>query len=411
MTTTTNRHPDFPITLAGTKAETLMWLHPHDVDHGTQEQLRNAASLPWVAGVRAMADAHLGYGVPVGSVVAMKQAVSPSAVGVDIGCGMMAVKTNIRQSDLPDDLGPMRFAIEGAVPVGRAMNDGTAPVLRSDKALSSAFDSLMGRFGDLRAEKISDRESRAKSQCGSLGTGNHFIEVTVDDEGFVWLMLHSGSRNIGKEIADRHIAIAKRLSHNIEAHLPDPDLAVFLGGSSEMDAYRHDLYWAQEFAMLNRRIMMATVKRVFAEFFDVVKWEQEINCHHNYVSEEFHGEGADREELVVTRKGAISAQSGQYGLIPGSMGTGSYVVKGLGNPASYCSASHGAGRKMSRAQAKKRFTVADLAEQTKGVECRKDQGVVDEIPGAYKDLAQVIAAQVDLVEVEARLTTLLCVKG
>lgn len=408
MSTTQNKHPDFPVTLAGTGVETLMWAHPYAVEHGAQVQLRNAAAMPWVAGIRAMSDIHQGYGVPVGSVVAMRQAVSPSAVGVDIGCGMMAVKTNKTQADLPDSLAPMRLAIEGVVPVGRAANDGTAPVLSRDKTLSSAFDSLMGRFGDLRAEKIADRESRAMSQCGSLGSGNHFIEVTVDDEGCVWLMLHSGSRNIGKEIADRHIDKAKHLSHNIEADLPDPDLAVFLGGTPEMDAYLHDLWWAQDYAMLNRRIMMASVKRVFDGLMgNDVKWERTINCHHNYVSVESYGD----EELIITRKGAISAKSDEYGLIPGSMGTGSFVVKGLGNEASYCSASHGAGRKMSRAKAKKMFTVADLAEQTAGVECRKDAGVVDEIPGAYKSLDDVIAAQVDLVSIEARLTTLLCVKG
>ncbi|WP_349238415.1 RtcB family protein [Nocardioides sp. InS609-2] len=388
-----------------------MWAHPHEVEHDAQTQLRNAAALPWVAGVRAMPDIHTGYGVPVGSVVAMRQAVSPSAVGVDIGCGMMAVKTNITLTDLPDDLGPMRAAIEGTVPVGRAGNDGTAPVIKNEQKIQSDFDTLFSGFRDLRASNLSGLEGRALSQCGSLGSGNHFIEVTVDGDDIVWLMLHSGSRNIGKEIADRHIATAKALSHNIEADLPDADLAVFLGGTPEMDDYVHDLYWAQDFAMLNRRIMMATVKRAFASFFDAVTWQREINCHHNYVSIESHGQGADREELVITRKGAISAQSGQYGLIPGSMGTGSFVVKGLGNPASYCSASHGAGRKMSRAKAKKLFSVEDLAAQTAGVECRKDQGVVDEIPGAYKDLNEVIKAQMDLVEVEARLTTLLCVKG
>lgn len=403
----TTKHADFPIALAGADAETLMWAHPHEVEHGAQQQLRNAAAMPWVAGVRAMPDIHTGYGVPVGSVVAMRQAVSPSAVGVDIGCGMMAVRTNVSLADLPDDLGPMRAAIETVVPVGFNSNDGTAPVLRLEQKIRMDFDRLFSGFADLRAPNLADREGRALAQCGSLGGGNHFIEVTVDDDEIVWLMLHSGSRNIGKEIAERWISEAKGLDHNLD--LPDRDLAVFLSGTTGMDGYLHDLYWAQDYAMLNRRIMMASVKGVFASFFGGrnVEWEREINCHHNYVSEETY----DGEDLIVTRKGAISAQSGQYGLIPGSMGTGSFVVKGLGNEASYCSASHGAGRKMSRSKAKKLFTVDDLAIQTAGVECRKDQGVVDEIPGAYKDLESVIAAQVDLVEVEARLTTLLCVKG
>ncbi|GAB2732272.1 RtcB family protein [Nocardioides pakistanensis] len=396
-----------PYTMRGTVAPVDMWLPEHEVEASAQLQIRNMAALPWVHGIKIMPDCHSGKGAVVGSVVAMKQAVSPSAVGVDIGCGMMAVKTNLTLTDLPDDLGPMRSAIEAAVPVGFNAHDGTAPVIKRDQRLAAAFDRLFAGFTDLRADKIADREGRAVSQCGSLGGGNHFIEVTVDDNENVWLMLHSGSRNIGKELAERHIAKAKGLDHNLD--LPDRDLAVFLAGTDGMADYLHDLYWAQDYAMLNRRIMMATVKRVFADFFPDTKvaWEREVNAHHNYVSEETY----DGEDLIVTRKGAISAKRDEYGLIPGSMGTGSFVVKGLGNETGYCSASHGAGRKMSRSKAKKAFTVEDLAAQTAGVECRKDSGVVDEIPGAYKDLQSVIDAQVDLVEVEARLTTLLCVKG
>lgn len=322
-------------------------------------------------------------------------------------CGMTAVKTDLTWADLPDDLGPLRAAIEQAIPVGFNAHDGTAPVLRRDQRLRSRFDRLMGGFADLRARSLGDREGRAFSQCGTLGSGNHFIEVTVDDDETVWLMLHSGSRNIGKEIAERHIAGAKGLEHNLD--LPDRDLAVFLAGTPGMSDYLHDLYWAQDYAALNRQVMMATLKGVVADHLGrQVDWGTDISCHHNYVAEERLSDGT---ELIVTRKGAISAKGGQYGLIPGSMGTGSYVVKGRGNEASYWSASHGAGRKMSRSKAKKVFTVDDLADQTAGVECRKDAGVVDEIPGAYKDLTQVIAAQADLVEVEARLTTLLCVKG
>jgi tRNA-splicing ligase RtcB len=402
------QHPDFPIALPGAKAETLMWAHPHEVEHAAMDQLRNISKLPWVHGVRVMPDVHLGKGATVGSVIAMKQAVSPSAVGVDIGCGMMAAKTNLTAADLPEDLAPMRASFEKAVPVGFNANDGSAPILKRDQRLSQSFNRLFDQFHGLRAAKISDRESRAMSQCGSLGGGNHFIEVCTDETGAVWLMLHSGSRNIGKELAERHIGIAKGLDHNLD--LPDRDLAVFLAGTPGMDAYLHDLWWAQDYALLNRAIMMATLKSVFVKFFPEKKviWDEPIQAHHNYVARETLTTG---EELIVTRKGAISAHKGQYGLIPGSMGTGSFVVKGLGNEQGYWSASHGAGRKMSRNQAKKTFTVEDLAEQTRGVECRKDQGVVDEIPGAYKDLNAVIAAQVDLVEVEARLTTLLCVKG
>lgn len=403
----TTRHPDFPVRLPGAHADTRMWAYPHDVEPAALDQLRNISKLPWVHGLRVMPDVHLGKGATVGSVVAMKQAVSPSAVGVDLGCGMMAVKTNLTAADLPEDLAPMRTAVEKAIPVGFNANSGTAPILQRDQTLTHAFDRLISQFHGLRAEKLKDRESRAMSQCGSLGGGNHFIEVTVDDNEVVWLMLHSGSRNIGKEIAERHIAKAKGLDHNLG--LPDRDLAVFLADTPGMTDYLHDLWWAQDYAMLNRRIMMATLKAVFAGFFPGTKvtWEREVNAHHNYVSQET----LDGEDLIVTRKGAISAKKDEYGLIPGSMGTGSFVVKGLGNEEGYCSASHGAGRKMSRNAAKRTFTVEDLAAQTAGVECRKDQGVVDEIPGAYKDLESVIAAQVDLVEVEARLTTLLCVKG
>jgi tRNA-splicing ligase RtcB (3'-phosphate/5'-hydroxy nucleic acid ligase) len=396
---------EFPIALPGATAETLMWARPHEIEHAAQDQLRNISKLPWVHGVRVMPDVHLGKGATVGSVVAMKDAVSPSAVGVDIGCGMMAVKTSVTTSDLPDDLGPMRSVIEEAVPVGFQANDGQAGVVRKDFRLKVAFDKLFDGFEELRAPKLDDRHKRAVAQCGSLGGGNHFIELTSDDDGVIWLMLHSGSRNIGKEIAERHIYAAKGLEHNLG--LPDRDLAVFLAGTTEMDAYLHDLYWAQDYAKLNRRIMMATVKSVFARFFPEVTWGREVNAHHNYVARETY----DGVDLVVTRKGAISAKSDEFGLIPGSMGTGSYVVRGLGNEASYCSASHGAGRKMSRSKAKKTFSVADLAAQTEGVECRKDAGVVDEIPGAYKSLESVIEAQTDLVSVEARLRTLLCVKG
>jgi tRNA-splicing ligase RtcB len=245
---------------------------------------------------------------------------------------------------------------------------------------------------------------------GTLGGGNHFLELTVDDDEQVWLMLHSGSRNIGKEIAERHISEAKGLDHNLD--LPDRDLAVFLAGTPQMDAYLRDLYWAQEYAARNRAVLMALFQRVVNDEFAArgldVEYGEQISAHHNYVARETLSDGT---ELIVTRKGAIRAGSGEYGLIPGSMGTGSYVVKGLGNEASYWSASHGAGRRMSRNKARRTFTVDDLASQTAGVECRKDAGVVDEIPGAYKDLGAVIEAQRDLVEVVARLTTLMCVKG
>lgn len=399
MTTTT-----FPVTLPGAQASTLMWATEESIEPAARQQLRNIAALPWVEGVRVMPDVHLGKGATVGSVIAMRQAVSPSAVGVDIGCGMHAVRTSLTVQDLPDSLRALRLAIEAAVPVGFAAHSGQAGVVARHPELASRFDALLGRFVALH-EDVQDRQGKAVAQVGTLGGGNHFIEVTSDEDGRVWLMLHSGSRNIGNELAQRHIESAKGLEHNLG--LPDRDLAVFLADTPQIDAYLADLYWAQDYAMLNREVMMTTVREVLAGFFPQVSFDAPVRCHHNYVSQETY----DGVDLIVTRKGAIFAGAGTLGLIPGSMGTGSYVVRGLGNEASYCSASHGAGRTMSRNKAKRTFTTADLAAQTEGVECRKDAGVIDEIPAAYKDLTAVIAAQHDLVEVVARLTTLLCVKG
>ena len=399
----------YPVALPGATADTLMWADPADIEHDALEQLRRISALPWVDRLRVMPDVHLGKGATVGSVIAMRDAVSPSAVGVDIGCGMTAVRTSVTIEDLPDDLSSIRRAIEAAVPVGFNAHSGHAPILDSDPGLSGRFSALMTRWDDLRAPSIGDRRGRATAQCGTLGGGNHFLEVTSDEDGAVWLMLHSGSRNIGKELAERHIGAAKGLAHNLT--LPDRDLAVFLAGTPEMDAYLHDLFWAQEYGLINRQIMVALVMRAFTAALPQVTYGQVIACHHNYVSQETY----DGVDLIVTRKGAIRAGTGDLGLIPGSMGTGSYVVRGLGNELGLNSASHGAGRRMSRNEARRRFTTDDLIAQTAGVECRKDAGVVDEIPGAYKDLESVIAAQTQgpqpLVEVVARLTTLVCVKG
>lgn len=406
-----NNTQGFPVALPGAEAETLMWAHPHEVEPAALDQLRNISRLPWVHGVRVMPDVHLGKGATVGSVVAMRDAVSPSAVGVDIGCGMQAVRTSLTLDDLPEDLHALRLAVESTIPVGFSSHDAAPDVKRPglDHGRYGNWSAFWGGFGDLHAG-VRDRERRAQQQMGTLGGGNHFLELNVDDDEHVWLMLHSGSRNIGKEIAERHINEAKGLEHNLD--LPDRDLAVFLAGTPQMDAYLRDLYWAQEYAARNRAVLMALFERVVAETFAArgvdVTFGEQISAHHNYVAREVLSDGT---ELIVTRKGAIRAGRGEWGLIPGSMGTGSYVVKGLGNEASYWSASHGAGRKMSRTKAKRTFTVADLAEQTAGVECRKDAGVIDEIPGAYKDLGAVIEAQSDLVEVVAKLTTLMCVKG
>ena len=353
-----------------------------------------------------MPDVHGGYGVPIGSVVAMKQAVSPSACGVDLGCGMEALQTSLRLSDLPESLHDVRTAIESAVPVGRQAFDTRAPILGTERTseLTRGVDKLFSQFSDLRAD-VQDRHKRAASQCGTLGGGNHFIELCADEQDRIWVTLHSGSRNIGKEIADWHIAKAKVLDHNQQ--IADPDLAVFLAGTDLMDAYLHDMYWAQTYAALNRQVMMRTVHQALLTVLPSFSQDNYVSCHHNYISEEVY----DGIPLTITRKGAIFAGRDRLGVIPGSMGTGSYIVRGLGNNMSYQSASHGAGRRMSRGQAKRQFTVNDLEQQTAGIECRKDAGVLDEIPGAYKDIDQVIRNQADLVTVEARLRTLMCVKG
>ncbi len=380
----------------GKNVDVRLWLPIHEVESQALDQLKNIASLPWVFHhVSAMPDCHYGKGATVGSVVAMKGAVSPAAVGVDIGCGMGAIKTNIRQEQLPDSLTALRLLIEERIPVG--FNGNPSPLVKRDNA-------LFKKFKDLHP-KVQDLDSKALTQCGTLGGGNHFIELCVDTEGFIWMMLHSGSRNIGKTLAELHMSIAQTLTHN--TGLPDRDLAVFLAKTPEMAAYRHDLMWAQDYAMLNRVTMFETYKSIMKQWFPHIQFEKPILCHHNYVSEEHHY----GEDLMVTRKGAISARKGELGIIPGSMGTRSYIVSGLGNEESFCSASHGAGRRMSRGAAKRHFNLDDLAEQTAGVECRKDGGVLDEIPGAYKDIDQVMENQSDLVEVVAQLKGLLCVKG
>nr|WP_307815858.1 RtcB family protein [Myceligenerans indicum] len=394
-----------------------MWAHEHDVDHAALSQLRNISALPWVEGVRVMPDVHLGKGATVGSVIAMRDAVSPNAVGVDIGCGMIGVRTSLTASDLPDDLARLRSRIEAAIPVGFHAHDAPVDLRRlRPVAGSGGRERLRGeqkfwdRFDALHP-KVRQLETRARKQLGTLGGGNHFVELCLDQDDRVWLQLHSGSRNIGKSLAEQHVGIAKHLDHN--RGLVDRELAVFLAGTPEMDAYLNDLWWAQDYAARSRAVMMALAVQAVREEFsdrdadDVLRFDEGVNVHHNYVARE----RIDGAELIVTRKGAIRAGRGDLGLIPGSMGTGSFVVRGLGNPRSYWSASHGAGRKMSRSRAKREFTLDDLAAQTAGVECRKDQGVLDEIPGAYKDLDAVIEAQSDLVEVVARLRTVLCVKG
>jgi tRNA-splicing ligase RtcB len=395
-------------TLPGTRAPVRMWTDPATVEDEALRQVRNIGSLPWVHGVAVMPDVHYGKGATVGAVIAMREAVSPAAVGVDIGCGMSAVRTSLTAADLPDSLGGLRRRIEDAIPVGFHSHDN--PVNPARVHGVGGWDPFWAGFGEL-TPSVAQLLTRATKQMGTLGGGNHFIEVCLeqggDDAGRVWLMLHSGSRNIGKELAERHMAVARELPHN--ADLPDRDLAVFLTGTPEMDAYRRDLFWAQEYAARNRATMLALLCQVVRDALPAagVRFDPAISCHHNYVAEESY----DGVDVLVTRKGAIRAGAGDLGIIPGSMGTGSYIVRGLGNTDAFCSASHGAGRRMSRTKARKTFTADDLAAQTAGVECRKDAGVVDEIPAAYKDLDSVIAQQSDLVEVVAHLKQVICVKG
>lgn len=395
----------------GTRAPLKVWADPDTIEPEAMKQLQNTANLPWTIGVAVMPDVHYGKGATVGSVIAMRDAVSPAAVGVDIGCGMAAVKTDLKASDLPDDLGRVRAAIEAAVPVGFNMHD--------DPVGTDVVDPVTGRLlleddylpefwlgFDRLPAVLQDRERKAMRQIGTLGGGNHFIELCLDESDVVWLMLHSGSRNIGKEVAEFHINVAQKLPQNLG--LPDRDLSVFLAETPQMAAYRRDLFWCQDYARRNRATMLALSQAALSSSLGRrITWTDPIQCHHNYVSEETY----DGVDLLVTRKGAISTEGGRLGIIPGSMGTGSYIVRGLANQESFNSASHGAGRKMSRNKAKKTYSIADLQAQTKGVECRKDAGVLDEIPAAYKDLESVMSQQTDLVEPVHRLRTILCVKG
>lgn len=399
----------FPVSLSEAEAQTLMWADEHEMDPLVLKQLRNTASLPWVYGVRVMPDVHLGMGATVGSVIAMEDAISPAAVGVDIGCGVSAVRTSLREEDL-ERLGSLRGAIEAAVPVGFESHSEAVNLrgLFPETEVISEWKKLADDFIHLH-EDVWSLEDRVGRQLGTLGSGNHFIELCVDAEKRVWITLHSGSRNIGKELADRHIDIAKSLPQNRE--LPDSDLAVFMRGTPQMEAYQHDLEWAQEYARLSRLVMLELVKVALVSHYEntalTIEFDSEINCHHNYVAEE----EVDGRPMLITRKGAIRARSGDLAIIPGSMGTGSYVVRGLGNPESFQSASHGAGRRMSRNSARKKYSVLDLVDQTEGVESRKDRAIVDEIPAAYKDIHSVVRDQRDLIEVVQHLRTVLCVKG
>jgi tRNA-splicing ligase RtcB len=388
-----------------------MWTRGVPVEDAATQQLMNAARLPIAfKHVAAMPDVHYGIGATVGSVIATSKAIIPAAVGVDIGCGMMAAKTTLRAEDLPDNLAPLRAAIERAVPHGRspgARDPGAWSKVPG--AVETAWAELEPEFTQLTREHPRLEKTNNRSHLGTLGSGNHFIEVCLDEEGAVWFMLHSGSRGVGNAIGTMFIELAKQdaLRHN--ANLPDRDLAYFEEGSRHFGDYVRAVGWAQKFAALNREVMM---KRVIEAAKTVIRKNfqshvEAVNCHHNYVQQETHF-GA---EVYVTRKGALSAKAGQLGIIPGSMGARSYIVRGLGQPESFDSCSHGAGRAMSRGDAKRRFTLADHRAATAGVECRKDKDVLDETPAAYKDIDAVMAAQRDLVDVVHTLKQVVCVKG
>lgn len=384
-----------------TPAPVLSWAN-HDLGSEEIKMAKNVASLPFMfKHLALMPDVHLGKGALVGSVVATKDAIIPAAVGVDVGCGMNAIKMPFIADQLEGKLKKIRRDIEASIPVGFNENKDVEKVVANWQGWAN--------FKELH-QGVKDLQGKAMRQMGSLGGGNHFLEVCIDTENQVWLMLHSGSRNIGNMLAQNHISTAKELAKLANNRLPDQDLAYFVTGTPEFAAYWRDLQWAQNYARVNRDVMMARFKRVVEKHLVGGKQTKpllSVNCHHNYAEKEVHF----GEEVYVTRKGAVRAREEDYGIIPGSMGAKSFIVKGKGNHDSYCSCSHGAGRLMSRTKAKKHYSLDDLIQQTEGVECRKDEGVLDEIPGAYKSIDEVMKNQSDLVEVVATLKQVVCVKG
>ena len=398
------------------------WTNGVPVEDSARQQLINVASLPFIhKHVAVMPDVHWGMGATVGSVIPTKGAIIPAAVGVDIGCGMVAARTSLTANDLPDNLRGVRSAIQKAVPHGRTDNGGKGDrgawhdvpdaVTRAMKASSSYGDNLSEQLAAITAKhpKLERSAKRAPHHLGTLGTGNHFIEVCLDEANAVWVMLHSGSRGIGNQIGQYFIERAKEQMLRWFIALPDADLAYLAEGTQDFDDYVEAVGWAQDFARENRTLMlaatMAALQKAVPREFD---WGSvAVNCHHNYVARENHF-GAN---VWVTRKGAVRARAGDLGIIPGSMGARSYIVRGLGNAESFHTCSHGAGRAMSRAEAKRRFTVDDHVKATAGIECRKDAQVIDETPMAYKDIDAVMAAQTDLVEVVHTLRQVVCVKG
>lgn len=402
---------------AGKGVPIKAWVNGVPLEATAEQQLRNIAGLPFIyRWVAAMPDVHWGMGATIGSVIPTTKAIIPAAVGVDIGCGMMAVQTSLRAKDLPENLQRVRSAIESAVPHGGPKQrakwnrdsgcwQGSLPPRVRDewKDLKPVYDNIKEKHPVVA-------KGNDVGQLGTLGGGNHFIEICLDETDQVWFLLHSGSRGVGNRLGTYFIELAKKDMRAHHINLPDQNLAYFNEGTVHFDDYVEAVEWAQKYAMANRKLMMEAVIEAVSRTPGIPPFEarmQAINCHHNYVARENHY-GRD---VLVTRKGAVRAGAGELGIIPGSMGARSFIVRGKGNPESFHSCSHGAGRLMSRTEAKKRFTLAQHCQATAGVECRKDQEVIDETPGAYKDIDAVMKAQADLVEVVHSLKQVVCVKG
>lgn len=393
-----------------------MWTRGVPVEPEAKEQLQKTAQMPFIyKHIAVMPDVHLGKGSTIGSVIPTVGAVIPAAVGVDIGCGMMAAKTTLTANDLPDNLGKLRSAIEHAIPHGMSPKSRSrqgrdeGSWMTPPNSVDAGWAQLKDEFDVICQKTPKLRNTNNYRHLGTLGSGNHFVEVCLDEEGFVWLMLHSGSRGVGNAIGSHFIEQAKQDMRTHFVNLPDQDLAYLTEGTRHYNDYIEAVGWAQKFAQINREVMMqnliSAVRHVIHKPFET--HVEAVNCHHNYVQKETHF----GREVLVTRKGAVAAAKGQLGIIPGSMGAKSYIVRGKGNPESFNSCSHGAGRTMSRTEAKRRFKVEDQIKATEGVECRKDANVIDEIPMAYKDIDAVMQAQSDLVEVVHTLKQVVCVKG
>ncbi len=397
-----------PIKVTIKKGLVPVKVYTDDLEPAAYEQLINMAKMPFIhSHIAAMPDVHCGIGATVGSVIPTKGAIIPAAVGVDIGCGMNAIRLSLKAEQLPDNLRGLRSAIEREVPVGFAMHKYDAVPDSTIRSLSNGLSNLWEKHPKLKSKQKKPYQTWIR-QLATLGGGNHFIEICLDENHDVWVMLHSGSRGVGNAIGRYFIELARRDMDKIQMNLPDRDLAYFSEGTSHFDDYIEAVGWAQDYAMVNRREMMRLVLKVLKQRLPDFKVTKEaINCHHNYVSEEHHF----GEDVFVTRKGAIRAGAGEYGIIPGSMGAKSFIVRGKGNTSSFCSCSHGAGRVMSRTKAKRLYDEDDLAKQTAGVECRIDKSVIDEIPSAYKDIDKVMANQTDLVDVVHTLKQVVCIKG